>query len=112
VRLLSIDVFVIVNGSELGEYILRKTWEAAQRIFKEYGIKVFVIPYYSVKAPVSIIINGVEYVIHRKLSFKELMNMILSAAPLSSGSEEGEVAAIGLWGHSEDRSLGNAETVE
>jgi len=111
VRLLSIDVFVIVNGSELGEYILRRTWEAARRIFKEYGIKVFVIPYYSVKAPVSIIINGVEYVIHRKLSFKELMNMILSAAPLSS-SEEGEVAAIGLWSHSEDRSLGNAETVE
>ncbi len=106
-----IDVLVIVNGSELGEYILRKTWEVAQRIFKDYGIKVFVIPYYSVKAPVSLIINGIEYVIHRRLSFKELMNMILSAAPVNtSTSEEGEIVAIGMWS-SRDRSMGNAETV-
>ncbi len=91
-----VDVLVLTNGSELGEYILKKVWEVAQSIFKEYGVEVYVIPYYVPKNPVTLIINGVEYIVKRKLSRKELMDMILSSISMRE-SKEGEVLTIGTW---------------
>ena len=76
---MGVDVIVVVNGSDLGEEILRRVWSAAQILFSEYNIEVYVIPYYSPKSnKVSIIINGIEMVVTRKLNVSELVDMILN----------------------------------
>ena len=106
---MAVDVLVIINGSELGEYILKKVWEVAQTIFKEYGVEVYVVPYYVPKNPVTIIINGAEYIVKRRLSKKELMDMILSSISLRE-SKESEILTLGSW-FSKEGDLGCAKLV-
>ncbi len=105
------DVIVITNGSELGEYILRTTWEVAQEIFRKYDIMVYVVPHFVRGGNVSIIVNGIEYVIKSRLSKDKIMDMILTALPVPSTGVF-EVTVLGTWGINRDDNVGNASLVE
>lgn len=85
-------VYVIVNGSDLGERVLRIVWEAAQRLFREYGMEVYVIPFFNPRHPVTLIYRGVEYKVRKNVSVKEVINLILDTAIASaSGDRDGGV---------------------
>jgi len=88
---LSIEVIVITNGSDLGEEILRRTWYAAQKLFHEYGIKAYVIPYQVRHGRVSLVINGLEYPVSKLPRPEELIDLILSAASNEEMWTKGEV---------------------
>ncbi len=77
---MGIDVIVVTNGSEVGEKLLKLTWHVAQKLFHEYGVEVYVIPYQVRKGRVSLVINGVEYPVKRIPSPNELLDLILTAA--------------------------------
>ena len=85
-------VYVIVNGSDLGEKVLRIVWEAAQRLFREYGMEVYVVPFFNPRHPVTLIYRGVEYKVRKTVSVKEVINLILDTAIASaSGDKDGGV---------------------
>ena len=85
-------VYVIVNGSDLGENVLRIVWEAAQRLFREYGMEVYVVPFFNPRHPVALIYRGVEYRVRKNVSVKEVINLILDTAIAStSGDKDGSV---------------------
>ncbi len=91
-----IDVLIIVNNSELSEETLRTAWLAAQTIFKNYGIEVYVIPYYNPRSlRTVVVVNNVEYVISRKLSIHEFIDLILSSSMIKEESQK-ESVAIGM----------------
>ncbi len=87
---MGIDVIVITNGSEMGEKLLKLTWHVAQKLFHEYGVEVFVIPYQVRRGRISLVINGVEYPVKRIPSLNELLDLILTAAS-DEGKEVGEI---------------------
>lgn len=87
---MGIDVIVITNGSEMGEKLLKLTWHVAQKLFHEYGVEVFVIPYQVRRGRISLVINGVEYPVKRIPSPNELLDLILTAAS-DEGKEVGEI---------------------
>jgi hypothetical protein len=87
---MSIEVMVITNGSSLGEDLLRIAWNTAQRLFQEYRVEVYVIPFQVRKGRVAIIINGLEFPVTRPLSVEELSNLILTAAS-SEGKWENDI---------------------
>jgi len=90
---MGIDVIVITNGSEMGEKLLKLTWHVAQKLFHEYGVEVYVVPYQVRKGRISLVINGVEYPVKRVPSPNELLDLILTAA--SDEGKEVEEILIG-----------------
>ncbi len=82
-----IEVTVITDGSDLGEELLRDVWRAAQEIFREYKLEVFVRPYYNPVGGVTLIIGGLEFSVTRRMSIKEITDLILSASVGGSESE-------------------------
>ncbi len=85
-------VYVIVNGSDLGEKVLRIVWEAAQRLFREYGMEVYVVPFFNPRHPVTLIYRGVEFKVRKTVSVKEVINLILDTAiATASGDKDGGV---------------------
>lgn len=103
---MGIDVIVVTNGSILGEELLKLTWYTAQKLFHEYGIEVYVIPYQVKRGTVTLVINGLEYPVTRKPSPDELADLILSAA--SSEGEWKEEVVIGATLIEEGRLGGGA----
>jgi len=97
-----IDVLIIINDSELSEETLRTAWLAAQAIFKNYGIEVYVIPYYNPKSSRTVVIvNDVEYVISRRLSVNEFIDLVLSSSMIKEGAHK-ESLAIGMTFNDKD----------
>ncbi len=91
-----IDVLVIVNDSELSEETLRTAWLAAQTIFKNYGIEVYVIPYYNPRSSRTVVVvNDVEYVVSRKLSINEFIDLVLSSTMIKEEVHK-ESLAVGM----------------
>jgi len=98
----SIDVLVIVNNSELSEEILKTAWQAAQSIFKNYGIEVYVIPYYNPRSlRTVVVVNNVEYIINRRLSVREFIDLILSSSMIREEVQK-ESVAIGITFNDKD----------
>ncbi len=97
-----IDVFIIVNDSKLSEETLRTAWLAAQTIFKNYGIEVYVVPYYNPKSSRTVVIvNDVEYVVSRKLSINEFIDLVLSSSMIREEVRK-ESLAIGMTFNDKD----------
>ena len=103
---MSVNIMVVINGSDLGEEVLKESWKVAQTLFREYDIKVFIIPYFNPKGNVALIVNGIEFLVKRKPSEKELIDMILSA--ITMGVEEEDNLALGAIIHGDDLSFGSA----
>jgi len=62
------------------EELVRLTWEAAQRIFRKYGVEVYVVPVtINTKTPF-LSINGVKVVVKSLPTVEELEDLILSVA--------------------------------
>jgi len=106
---LSIEVIVITNGSELGEEILRRAWKAAQKLFHEYGIETYVIPYQVKHGKVSLVINGLEYHVTKLPKPEELMDLILSAASNEEMWTKGEAVGAVIV---EEGDFGDGAVVE
>ncbi len=87
---------VIINGSPLGEDLLKIAWSTAQRLFQEYGIEVYVVPYQVRGRAVSLVVNGLEIPVTRPPSVEELINIILSAASSEGKWEEETVIGAAL----------------
>ncbi len=88
---MGVEVIVITNGSDFGERLLRLTWGVAQKLFKEYGIEVYVIPYQVKGSRVSLVVNGLEFPVIKMPTPEEIQDIILSA--VSEGvSEINEIA--------------------
>ncbi len=104
------DVIVVIDGSDLGEKVLRYTWEIAQELFRKYELPVFVIPRYIRSSKVSIIVNGVEYVIRGDVSKEEIMDMILTALPIPKTSNL-DVVVLGTWGNYRNDLVGDASLI-
>ncbi|PUA32436.1 MAG: hypothetical protein B7O98_07220 [Zestosphaera tikiterensis] len=96
-----VDVIVVTNGSLLGEELLKLTWYTAQKLFHEYGVEVYVIPYYSKDSRVSLIINDIEFTVNKKLTPEELTDLILSALGNESPKTQ-EVSSLGLTLHDDN----------
>lgn len=92
-------VYVIVNGSDLGERVLRIVWEAAQRLLREYGMEVYVIPYFNPRHPVTLVYRGVEYKVRKAVSVKEVINLILDTAIASASSDRDGGIVFGAVTH-------------
>ncbi len=90
-----VDVIVVTNGSLLGEEILKLTWYTAQKIFREYGVEVYVIPYPSKDSRISLIINDLEFTVNKLLTPQELMDLILSALSNENPKTQ-RVSSLGL----------------
>ncbi len=105
---MSIEVTVITNGSSLGEDLLRIAWNTAQRLFREYGVEVYVVPFQVRKGRVAIIINGLEFPVTRPLSVEELSNLILTAASSEGKWENDVVLGASL---TDDGPLGNGVAI-
>ncbi len=88
-------IYVIVNGSDLGENVLKIVWEAAQRLFREYGMEVYVVPFFNPKHPVTLIYRGVEYRVRKAVSVKEVINLILDTAVASVSGDKGGGVVFG-----------------
>lgn len=79
-RALAVNVVVGTNSDEVCEELVRLTWEAAQRIFRKYGVEVYVVPVtISTKTPF-LSINGVKVLIKSLPTVEELEDLILSVA--------------------------------
>lgn len=108
---MSIDVYVVMrNDSTLGDLILRNFWLAASKIFKEYGIEVYVIPLITPTKGkgVSVIINGFEIPLRTVVTVNEAIDIILKYLTIRNESEE--VYAIGVYVDRDD-SLDNVVEV-
>ncbi|MCD6323896.1 MAG: hypothetical protein J7L55_02160 [Desulfurococcales archaeon] len=105
---MGIEVTVVTNGSPLGEELVRIAWATAQKLFQDYGIEVYVIPYQTKGRVVALVINGLEIPVTRPLSREELTNIILSAAS-SEGKWEDETV-LGATAV-DDGSFGNGVVV-
>ncbi len=84
---MSVDVIVLTNGSDLGEKLLKVTWYVAQKLFREYGVEVYVIPY-QVRGRVALLVNGREYPVRspEQVNARNIEDLILSSM---AGSDEG-----------------------
>lgn len=101
---MAIDVVVGVGNDEISEDLVRITWEAAQRIFRKYGLEVYVIPVVvGSKAPY-ILVNGVKVLIRSPPSSEEIEDLILSVAMYAEGGEEDAE----IFGSLEDPALADA----
>lgn len=87
------NVVVGVNSDELSEDLIRLVWEVAQRIFRKYGLEVYVVPVTVNSKFPYISINGVRVAIRSPPSISELEDLILSVA-LYVESEEEEVDLV------------------
>ncbi|MEM3848998.1 MAG: hypothetical protein QXS42_04480, partial [Zestosphaera sp.] len=74
-----VDVIVVTDGSSFGEDVVRLVWEVAQKLFHEYGLEVYVIPYTSRESRVMLLINNIEFMVSRKLTHEEVEDLILTA---------------------------------
>ncbi|MCC6033029.1 MAG: hypothetical protein LM561_03000 [Desulfurococcaceae archaeon] len=105
---LPVDVIVITNGSPLGEDLVKQVWITAQKLFHEYGLEVYVIPYMSKESRVALIINNVEFVVSRKLTPEEIEDLILSACEGEGTTKD--LALIGAVFYDENE-FGNAQVI-
>ncbi len=88
---LTVNVVVGTNSDEVCEELVRLTWEAAQRIFRKYGVEVYVVPVtINTKTPF-LSINGVKVVIKSLPTVEELEDLILSVALYFDEAPEDEV---------------------
>ncbi len=87
---MAVDVVVGVVNDEVSEDLVRIAWEAAQKIFRKYGLEVYVIPVAVNSALPYISINGVRVVVKSPPSTAELEDLILSIAMYSDGGDDGD----------------------
>ncbi|MGC8974687.1 MAG: hypothetical protein ACP5KB_00645 [Thermoprotei archaeon] len=103
---LPVEVIIVTNGSPLGEDLVKQVWVTAQKLFHEYGLEVYVIPYMSRESRVALIINNVEFVVSRKLTLEEIEDLILSACESEGAAKD--IALIGAVFYDESE-FGNAQ---
>lgn len=103
-----VDVIVVTDGSPFGEDVVRLVWEVAQKLFREYGLEVYVIPYTTRESRVMLLINNVEFVVSRRLTHEEVEDLILTACEGESRAKD--IALIGVVIPDESE-FGNAQTV-
>lgn len=84
---MAVDVVVGVNNDELSEDLVRLVWEVAQRIFRKYGLEVYVVPVTVNARYPYLSINGMRVVIRSPPSDAELEDLILSVAMYAEGNE-------------------------
>lgn len=107
----SVDVYVILRrNSELGDIILGMLWTAATKIFKEYGIEVYVVPLVTNEKgrDVSVIINGIEVRVDRLTSIDDAVDLILTY--LTVKTEVNQTYALGIYIDRDD-SLSDASVI-
>ncbi len=78
---MSVDVYVILRrNSVLGDDILKKFWLAAMKIFKDYGVEIYVVPLVTGERgkDVSVIINGFEVRVNELISVNDAVDLILT----------------------------------
>ncbi|MEM2007324.1 MAG: hypothetical protein QXG17_06985 [Sulfolobales archaeon] len=85
---MAVNVVVGVVSDEISEDLVRIVWEVAQRIFKKYGLEVYVVPVAVNSRFPYISINGIRVVIRSPPSVTELEDLILSVAMYSEGSDD------------------------
>ncbi|MEO3993356.1 MAG: hypothetical protein QN229_03480 [Desulfurococcaceae archaeon TW002] len=103
-----VDVVVVTNGSSLGEELIKQVWLTAQKLFHEYGLEVYVIPYISRESRVALIINDVEFVVSRKLTPEEIEDLILSACEGEGTTKDLSLIAAVFYDENE---FGNAQVI-
>ncbi|MEM4491264.1 MAG: hypothetical protein QXR49_02140 [Sulfolobales archaeon] len=86
---MAVNVVVGVISDEISEDLVRIVWEVAQRIFKKYGLEVYVVPVTVNSRFPYISINGVRVAIKSPPSPAELEDLILSVAMYSEDSDDG-----------------------
>ncbi len=105
---MSVDIYVVMrNNSELGDITLKNFWLAALKIFKEYGIEVYVMPLVSPDTSnsgkdVFVVINGFEVPIRTLLTIDEAVDIILKYISVAKDKEE-DVYALGIYVDRDDR---------
>lgn len=85
---MAVNVVVGVISDEVSEDLVRMVWEVAQRIFRKYGVEVYVIPIAVNSRFPYISINGIRLVIKSPPSAAELEDLILSVAMYAESSDE------------------------
>ncbi len=88
--LMAVDVVVGVVNDEVSDDLVRIVWEVAQRIFRKYGLEVYVVPVAVNSAFPYISVNGVRVVVKSPPSATELEDLILSVAMYSEGADESD----------------------
>jgi hypothetical protein len=87
---LTVNVVVGTNGDEVCEELVRLAWEAAQRIFRKYGVEVYVVPVVVSARTPFLSVNGVKVVIKSLPTVEELEDLILSIALYFNEAPEDE----------------------
>lgn len=85
---MAVIVVIGVNNDEVSEDLVRIVWETAQRIFRKYGLEVYVVPLAVSSRHPYISINGIRVVIKSPPSTAELEDLILSVAMYADSSDE------------------------
>jgi len=107
---MAVDVYIVFRyGNVLGDEILRRFWNAAIKVFREYGIEVYIMPLLTDEKGkgVSVIINGFEVSLNSLVTVDEAVDLILTYSTV-----EGEVSptyALGIYVDRDD-SLDNVVT--
>lgn len=105
---MSVDIYVVMrNNSELGDITLRNFWLAALKVFKEYGIEVYVMPLVSPGTSnggngVFVVINGFEVPVRTLLTVDEAVDMILKYISIEKDKEE-DIYALGIYVDRDDK---------
>jgi hypothetical protein len=108
---MAVDVYIVFrHGNVLGDEILRRFWDAAIKVFKEYGIEVYIMPLLTNEKgkEVSVIINGFEVSLNSLVTVDEAVDLILTYSTV-----EGDVSpayALGIYIDRDD-SLDNVVTI-
>lgn len=92
---MTVNVVIGVSNDELSEDLVSLAWEAAQRIFRKYGLEVYVIPVTATTRFPYISINGIRVIVRSPPSVEELEDLILSIAIYVNNNEE-ETELLGL----------------
>lgn len=95
---MSVDVYVVLRrNSELGDTVLRIMWSAAMKIFKDYGVEVYVVPLITNEKgrDVSVIINGFEVRVDALTSVDDAVDLILTY--LTVKGEVSPTYALGVY---------------
>lgn len=85
---MAVNVVVGVINDEISEDLVRIVWEVAQRIFRKYGLEVYVVPVAVNSRFPYISINGIRVVIKSPPSTAELEDLILSVAMYAENEDE------------------------
>lgn len=95
---MAVDVYVVMRrNSELGDEILRRFWLAATKIFKNFGVEIYVVPLITNERgrDVSVIINGFEVNISELITINDAVDLILTH--LTVRNDSNQTYALGIY---------------